>query len=147
MWRAGDVYPGTVVFVLMNSSKQLHGNAKDRCIVGLDESAWSLRFIAYGRESVLNFVRRRKSGKIAGKAFWGTQVTKHVSLDIGEYQEGDEVSAMFGKTLLAATLVMKRDGLYFLWEDSTTTKCGRSAIFSRHCSKCIASMCPHCNPN
>ena len=146
-YRVRTSLPGTVVFVLMNSSKQLHGNAKDRFIVGLDESAWSLRFIAYGRQSVLNFTRRRESGKITGKAFWGTQVTKHVPLGIGEYQEGKEVSAMFGKTLRTATLVMKSDGLHFLWEDSSTTKCGRSNIFSRHCSKCNANMCKHCNPS
>ena len=59
----------TVVFILMNSAKQLHGNAKDKGNCG-DYGCWSARFIPFGRKNVLHFLSRRREGKVFGDAFW-----------------------------------------------------------------------------
>ena len=138
----------TVVFVLMNSSKQLHGSAKDRDTSGLDESCWCLRFIGYGRRSVLQFVGRRKKGIVSGQAFWGTKVKLHTPLSEDKYQINDEISAMFGKQLLAATLIEHNGGMHCLWQkDSKLTVIKKGRIFSKHCSKYEPHLCPNCNPN
>lgn len=137
----------TVVFILMNSAEQLHGNAKDKYDCG-DHDCWSARFIAFGRKSVLHFLDRRRNGKVSGDAFWDIKLKKHTPLQNGEFQVNDRVSGKFSNKLYDAKLIQieGNDELHFEWLDGRITKCTESSIFSSYCFTSEPHECEHCNP-
>jgi len=136
----------TVVFILMNSADQLHGNAKDEDDCGVPD-CWSARFIAFGRNNVLNFMNRRRDGKVFGDAFWDIRLNNHKPLCTGEFKVGDIVSAKWGKTLLPATLIERGNEQHFQWHcDRKVLKCRRRNIFSKYCYASEPHECKHCNP-
>jgi len=139
----------TVVFILMNSAEQLHGNAKDEDDCEFDNDCWSARFIAFGRKNVLDFLNRRRQGKVSGDAFWDIKLQNHKALQKGEFNVNDRVSGKFSDKLFDAKLVQLEGGdeLYFKWQDGgRVTKCTQGSVFSSYCSTSEPHECKHCNP-
>jgi len=149
-YRLRTSLANTVVVGLINSARQLHGNAYDVERSGFERGISCIRFIPYGRDNVLNFIRRRREGKVSGMAALEMKVMHHRPLEEHEYSDGDVVSARFGKSeaILAATLIKGGDDYYFRWHsDNTFTPCRRSSIFSQHCAGVEPHNCDHCNPS
>jgi hypothetical protein len=132
----------------MNSAEQLHGTAKDKddCTT-LDNDCLSVRFIAYGRDNILNFLNRRREGKVSGEAFWDIKLQKHRALDLDDVSNGNQVSGKFNGKFYDATLIEKEDEWHFQWPDGRTTKCTQASIFSRYCSESKPHECKYCNPS
>jgi len=147
-FRLRTTIEDTIVFILMNSAEQLHGNAKDEDDCEFDQDCWSARFIAFGRKNVLDFLNRRRNGKISGNAFWDIKLKTHIALQNGEFNVGDRVSGKFSNKLYDAKLIKLegKHGLYFGWQDGRVTKCTKGSVFSRYCSTSEPHKCKHCNP-
>lgn len=150
-FRLNTSIEDTVVFILMNSGRQLHGSAMDSSIVGnVENNNWSARFIAYGRNNVLYFVDARQREGRVGEAFRKRKMKDHKQLDWKKAKVGDKVSATFGKRKqkLEATLVKKKNKMFFLWDcDETFTECRKKMIFSVECARAKnPHECNHCNP-
>jgi hypothetical protein len=150
-FRLNTSVEDTVVFILMNSGKQLHGSAMDdTCKLGRQSFCWSARFIAYGRNNVLHFTNGRKEGKRHGLAFRQRKMRNHRPLCKETVMVGDRVLAFFGKKkkLLPATLIISDNELHFQWDcDGTKTKCNKSNFYNVVCAeKTQVNECRYCNP-
>ena len=85
--------------LLMNSSKQLHGDVEDSDsdTFDFDGSILSARLIGYGSYKVQKFIERRNKGEVRGEAFLGVVMKKHRPLQKDVVKEGDAISAEYGK--------------------------------------------------
>ena len=150
-YRLRTTIPDTVVILLMNSARQLHGNVEDdynNISAELDRSLWSARLIGYGRLSVQHFIDRRRRGAVRGNAFWDTQVMEHLPLQRDQVRVGNLVSAKFGSKLFRAEICGEHDNLYLLWdgEKRRTKLRPKQPVYSTYCSKSNPNECEHCNP-
>ena len=150
-YRLRTTIPDTVVILLMNSARQLHGNVEEdynNIPAELDRSLWSARLIGYGRSSVQHFIDRRRRGAVRGNAFWDTQVMEHLPLQRDQVRVGNLVSAKFGSKLFRAEICGEHDNLYLLWdgEKRCTKLRPNQPVYSIYCSKSNPNECEHCNP-
>ena len=153
-YRLRTAISDTVVILLMNSSKQLHGNVEDSDsdTFDFDESVLSARLIGYGSYKVQKFIERRNKGEVRGKAFLGVVMKKHKPLQKDVVKEGDAISAEYGKkrVMYPAKLIKKNDGHYLWWDDdegSISKLLSNGRVYSRHCAKSKPHNCQNCNPH
>lgn len=149
-FRLRTTKTNTVVFILLNSGRQLHGSAMERINDGIDNNNISLRFIGYGRENVRNFGKRRIDGKIKGEAYQKTRLLDHIPISRDAVKVGDTVTAKWGKQkdLYLATLVKDNGQLSLQWhiDKKTTPYSDKRVLYSKLCYKVHPSECKHCNP-
>ena len=150
-FRLRTTKANTVVFILMNSGRQLHGSAMERINDGIDNNNYSARFIGYGRENVRSFGKRRIDGKIKGEAYQNTRLLDHIPLSRDAVKVGDTITATWGKKkqLFHAKLITIDCQLHFQWDiDGKTTLCSENSVmYSKKCYNVHPSECKHCNPS
>jgi hypothetical protein len=150
-YRLRTAIGDTVVILLMNSSKQLHGNVEDSDsdTFDFDESVLSARLIGYGCYKVQKFIERRNKGEVRGEAFLGIVMKEHKPLQKDVVKVGDAISAEFGKkrVMYPAELIEKNDGLYLRWDDGISKLLSNGRVYSRHCAKSKPHYCQNCNPH
>ena len=150
-YRLTTTIRDTVVILMMNSARQLHGNVEvdyNNITAELDRSLWSARLIGYGRSNVQQFIDKRRRGVVSGTAFWDVKVMEHLPLRRELIRVGLAVSAKFGKKLYRAILSGENDNLYLLWdgEIKSTKLKPNQLVYSIHCSASTPNECEHCNP-
>jgi len=151
-YRLRTAIGDTVVILLMNSSKQLHGNVEDSDSDTFDfeESVFSARLIGYGCYNVQKFIERRKKGEVRGEAFLGVVMKKHKPLQKELVKAGHAIVAEFGKkrAMYPAELIEQNDGLYLRWDEGSISKLlSNGRVYSSHCAKSKPHYCQNCNPH